>query len=194
MESIVFNQEELSAAISSGCKAICLCDNNYRIDALENTSFLAIGNVTASVSLSRAECEQLNMQFLNFTPQYLNKTHAFVPLKHSGAVNVGGGSFATSGGSFSSSYRLSGSYALAGSYRFMTSYASSYTTSYRFASSYRYVSSFASSFGTSFKLSSSFRSSFASSFADKIGSARAAGNMESDGGYIPVFGYGINLI
>ena len=181
MESIVFNQKELSDALSAGCKSICLCDNNYSIPVFADVSFLSIGKVKARVLASRAECEQMNMRFLNFTPKYL-KTHAFVPLKYSGAADAG--SFATSGGSFSSSYRLSGSYSL----------LTSYTTSYRFASSYRYVSSFTSSFGTSFRLYSSFKSSFASSFAGKIGSARAAGNTESNGGYIPVFGYGINLI
>ena len=92
---------------------------------------------------------------------------------------------AVSDGSFLTSHRLSGSYVFSGSYRFLTSYAASYSTSYR------YASSFTTSFGTSFKLSSSFKGSFASSFADRTGSARA--DYVKDG-YIPVFGYGINLI
>lgn len=188
MEIIVFNQNELSDALAAGCKSICLCDNDYRLDAAADTSFIAIGKVTAVVSISRAECERINMQFLNFEPKYLNQMPIFVPLKHSGAVNSG--SFATSGGSFSSSYRMTGSYTLAGSYRLLTSYAASYTTSYRFASSYSYVSSFATSFRTSFRLSSSFKGSF----AGRTGSAKVSGSAETNSGYIPVFGYGINLI
>ena len=184
MESIVFNQEELLNALAEGCKSICLCDNDYRLSAAADTSFIAIGRVTATVSESCAECERINMRFLNFTPKYLNQALISVPLKHSGISSAGSSSFVTSAGSFSTSYRMSGSYAFAGSYRFLTSYATSYTTSYQFASSFR----------TSFRIASSFKSSFASSFAGKIGSARNAGSFKESGGYLPVFGYGINLI
>ena len=190
MEIIVFNQEELSDALAAGYKSICLCDNDYRLSASADTSFLAIGRVTASVPVNRAECARINMRFLNFEPEYLGLATAFIPLKYSGALNSG--SFISSGGSFSTSYRMSGSYTLAGSYRlsgsysFLTSYVTSYTTSYRFASSYGYVSSFAtsfaSSFGTSFRPASSFKSSFA-----------RQENHGSDG-VVAVFGYGINLI
>ena len=180
MEIIVFNQEELSDALAAGCKSICLCDNDYRLSAAADTSFLAIGKVTAVVSTGRAECERLNMRFLNFEPKYLNQAPVVVPLKYSGVVNTG--SFASS--SFASSYRVSGSYTLAGSYRLVTSYAASYTTSYRFASSYN--TSFASSFVTSFRPSSSFKGN------GRTGSAKIS--KSADNGYIPVFGYGIDLI
>ena len=172
MEIIVFKQEELVNALAAGCKSICLCDNNYRLPAAADTSFFAIGNVTAEVLADSATCERINMRFVNFTPKYINGVPVSVPLKYSGAVNKG--SFVTSGGSFLSSYRMSGSYQL------LTSYTTSYTTSYR--SSYGYVSSFASSFSTSFRPTSSFKGSF------------ALPRNDNNDGIIAVFGYGINLI
>ncbi len=207
MECIVFNQSELDKAIASGCRSICLCDGDYRLDICENASYLAIGTVTAAVPAARAECEAVNMRFLNFEPDFSGGSNrAFVPLKFSGLSNSGpgsrssvfGGSFsssyrlssgyrAASGGSFASSYRLygsyftRGSYYIGGSYRLRTSFSSSYTASYRLASSYAYSFSFLSSFKSSFKRRPHIPSS----------APRRADNAPE---YITVFGYGIDLI
>lgn len=179
MEAVVFNQDELAAALEAGCKSICLCDGAFVIGAEYGVSFLAIGDARVGVLASRPECEELNMRFLNFEPEYAKDNRAFVPLKYSGLSN--NGSYAS--GSYSSSYRLANSYRLAGSYRMMTSFASSY----RLASSYRYASSFAVSYRYSFA------GSFLSSFGTSLRPSAAAGAKEHDV-LIPVFGYGIDLI
>lgn len=63
---IVFNQEQLDAAVKNGHKNICLCDNSFLLPPVGGMSYMGIGRVNAVIRLDR--CRRCNITFEGFEP------------------------------------------------------------------------------------------------------------------------------
>lgn len=163
MDRIVFDQAELDNTITKH-STIALCDNHYDISPSEDTSYVAIGEVSAVVRCSAIEALSMGMVFIGFTPVFSDKKEVKEEKKrYISAVTSFASSFA---GSFSTS--------------FATSFTTSFSTS--FSAMHEYEYEFATSFSGSFKNVSSFNT----------GSMRAVKKQVVR--EVAVNGYGLNLI
>lgn len=185
---IVYNQNELNAALKAGIPDIVLCAGIYKIPLAANTAFSRLGPVKADVLCSRRAAETEGMKFIGFDPAFHDRyaVDTQSPLSPTAVTGSGGttgsgswlgsGSFPYGSGSFGSGSGGSGAYG----------YYYEYEFEYRFAGS-----------GGSFSGSYSLYGSFGESY--NTGSAGGASALypfddTAEARAIRVFGYGINLI
>ncbi|MDD6483961.1 MAG: hypothetical protein PUF72_05230 [Clostridiales bacterium] len=101
-DTIVFEQEGLDRAIAAGFVSIGLCDNTFVLPPKTGITYMAIGSVSVSIPLTRAQCAGIH--FNGFEPKFAPDI-AYVPrYTPSACVPTSGSGSWGSFGSYASSY------------------------------------------------------------------------------------------
>lgn len=183
-ECVVFTQAELSDAAERGMRVIALCDNEFLLPAVPGIKYTAIGQVKASIGISKALAREYGIGFFGFEPEFAEE-FAFVKWRDEslslGAM-PGSGSWMSSYSSYIGSYFGSFFYS-----SFHGSFFYEYEYEYEYGiSSGIYLSSF---YGGSYNLSSyisSYTGLYLSSYRDPYAHVINP--------FVLVNGYGIDLI
>ncbi|MCI8403920.1 MAG: hypothetical protein HFE49_03365 [Clostridia bacterium] len=181
---IVYTQKELENALENKYTSIALCDNTFIIPPRGGISYISIGNVSVSAGMTKEDYNKLSIHCVGFTPVFRdeNTDKACLPIP---AASAQVSSYMLSS-YFFSSFVTSYMYKYKGSFITSYLYRTSFVTSYLYE--YEYANSFSNSYTVSF--TSSFAASFVSSFLLSMPDFKETETTQ----YVPVNGYGINLI